>query len=92
MDPSHPDYKIMQDILKTVNNTNMYGADFRINFSISYLIHENFKMSASAMNILSDGMNKRYFYDSGIRKDVSYFRHGFIEEPLTLALKLEVIY
>lgn len=92
MNQENSEYKNMVEILKVVNEIDMYGIDFRVNFSATYEINRNLKISALGMNLFGYGNNKRYYYDSGIRKDVNLLRHGFIEEPLTLALKLEVNY
>lgn len=92
MDPSHPDYLKMVEILRVIEATDMYGIDFRVNFSLGYFITENFKLSAYAMNIFGYGDYKRYSYDSGIKKTSNYFRGSFIEEPTALFLQFDFYY
>ncbi|MCX6153546.1 MAG: TonB-dependent receptor plug domain-containing protein [Candidatus Kapabacteria bacterium] len=89
MDPANPDYQLMKDMLKIIKDKNTYGTDFRINMSVGYVLSENFKLSVFGMNLLGYGDNKRYVYDSGVKKPSNYIRNGFIEEPLTIGLKLE---
>lgn len=83
-------YDKMKDILEVMDKEDMYGTDFRVNFSASYKINDKIETTFMAMNIFGYGDNKRYFYDSGIRKPDYFQRHGFIKEPLTLALKLGI--
>jgi outer membrane receptor protein involved in Fe transport len=92
MQKDHPDYQAMKDMLDIIKKIKMYDTELRLNFSAGWNINEHYKFSVHAMNILDFSGNKRYYYDSGIRKSTSYFRHGFIEEPFTLALKLEIKY
>ncbi|MFC1555301.1 TonB-dependent receptor plug domain-containing protein [candidate division KSB1 bacterium] len=81
------DEAAVSNSINEVNNVNTYENDFRSNFSLSYLLNENFEMQFYGLNVFGANKNKRYSYDYGNDKTAPAGVR-FVEEPRVWGLKL----
>jgi len=90
LENSAQDSEYEKDVRETIQDDrdkNVYGADWRLNMSISY-DYKGFLLTAYGMNLTEALLSaKRYSYDGGISYE-SPHRVAFVEEPLTLGVKL----
>jgi outer membrane receptor protein involved in Fe transport len=67
---------------------NMYGTNIMLNAGISFTYFDNIRINLFANNIL--GEFNRYIYEDGIKTRNSYFRGGFVSEPTSFTIGLQL--
>jgi len=66
----------------------IYELDFRVNLSVNYKINKYISVMIFGTNLLNSGNSKRYTYEAGDKLPNSYFRGGWVEEPMTFGLNM----
>jgi outer membrane receptor protein involved in Fe transport len=89
---SDPNYKVTKDLIESVKKQDIFGADFRLNYSIVYNFNKNLGVSLYVMNLLGYGNNKRYVYDAGHKGADNLVKTAYVEEPRTIGFKINYNY
>jgi len=78
----------LRSAIRDLEKRDVWGADARLNLSLTYNYNERFSVSLQGQNVLGLNDNKRYQHEIGIRTLVP--RAFYTEEPATFGIQVKL--